>query len=163
MNDWQHNMHDYMKFGDEDIRNTISLNSNSLFGVADIFKINGSNHFKFYLISDNCYLADEWFRYIIIGKNSQGKWIYYFDTRKIAGRYFDSSHFGRGDYSPLYGLYFYDPEIKNDTIIIHYKESKDGKYITMGESEPGRHIEHGEFRFKWDEKAQWFSVEQVKY
>jgi len=40
--------------------------------------------------------------------------------------------------------------VRGDTLIIEYKSLSGDKKI-------------GEFRFKWDEAAQWFSVEQIKY
>lgn len=68
---------------------------------------------------------------------------------KIAQTYFG----GHIAYKQRGGVDYDEPKFQNDTIIVTYKNYTD----------IGKMINQGEFRFKWDEKAQWFSVEQVKY
>ena len=90
------------------------------------------------------YMVHEWEfdirgeKYILLGKLSDGTWIKYFDTRDITKKYFGTL---RGGYT--------DWHCNEGTFIISYK-------IYSPEAK-------GEFRFKWDEAAQWFGVEQVVY
>ena len=148
--DWQRKISAIMLFGSDDKNNTVPVNVM----VADILKINGSNNKIFYVIEDGYDLAEEsW--YTLIGKKSDGTWVKYFDTVTVGKTYF-----GSGDNKNMrtqWGLAFYKPETKGDTIIIHYSRNKDGRQIQRDVDE------RGEFRFKWDDKAQWFGVEQVVY
>ena len=85
-------------------------------------------------------------KYTLLGRKSDGTFVKYFDTWDISEQYF-----GKGRKMPTDA--FYDNwYCKSDTIVIEYEKF----------TRPGK-IKVGEFRFKWDEKAQWFSVEHVKY
>ena len=85
-------------------------------------------------------------KYVLLGRKSDGIFVKYFDTWIISETYF-----GQGKRIPP-GAFYSDWYCKGNTVVIEYS-----KYDKMGK------IKIGEFRFKWDEKAQWFSVEQVKY
>ena len=86
----------------------------------------------------------------IIGRQKDGKWVSYIDSVILTHKYFG----GKQAYKASDGVHYKTPEIQNDTIIIPYDfSSVNGRSITT----------KGEFRFKWDEKAQWFGIEQVVY
>ena len=75
--------------------------------------------------------------WIILGRKSDDVFVKYLETDCLKKQYFQNPRYV--DFNEIYTL--------NDTIVISYK-----------------YFEHrGEFRFKWDDKAQWFGVEQVVY
>ena len=80
-------------------------------------------------------------KYSLLGRKSDGTFVKYFDTWSISEKYFGKR------FIPNRG--FYDGwHCDRDTIII--------EYARFGER--GKKIKIGEFRFKWDDKAQWFGV-----
>lgn len=83
--------------------------------------------------------------HIVVGRKKDGTFIKYFDTRRIAKAYC-----GEWSKSNKNRPYFDRCETNGDTISFPYRliSSKD---------------EVGESRFKWDDIAQWFGVEQVAY
>lgn len=142
-------------FGDENINNSILVDT-GLYGIV-IYQLKNNSSIKFYLLMT--LEADASFtNWVCIGKKN-GKWIKYFDLKDIRKKYFGDEKF-RHYYFALslekksYNNYTY-PIIycKNDTIVMEYQkyESSTNSYTK------------GEFRFKWDEKAQWFGVEKVTY
>ena len=116
----------------------------------DIFKIDNNKDIALYLLyyyhpKKGCLIN-------IIGCRKDGIWINYIDTDQIGNKFFNNLPVGSR--SPIgsdneIGLITYCTE---DTIIMPYT-------LSVYSEE----IEKGEFRFKWDEKAQWFGVEQVVY
>ena len=96
------------------------------------------------------YMIHEWQfdsrgeKYTMLGRMKDGTFVKYFDTWDISERYFDGKY--------PHG-YFYDKWYCNGSqITIEYAQyGKSGK------------IKSGEFRFKWDDAAQWFGIEQVVY
>ena len=132
--------HGFMKFGDSNINNTVTLK----LPMFKVFSIENNQNRKFYMIN-SYYDIPEDFHYDLIGKTNNGKWAKYFDTGDIVTKYFGLRQ----------GYGFEKFKLLNDTIIIPYKLFYNGRYNNP--------TERGEFRFKWDEKAQWFSVEQIKY
>ena len=96
-------------------------------------------------------LKDEWYQsnsIVIIGRLKNGKWVKYVDTTDYIEKYFSSlkDYAGASYYAntPKYNKV----SCENDTVIIYYESGLDGD---------------GEFRFKWDDKAQWFGIEKVVY
>ena len=84
----------------------------------------------------------------IIGRRKDGSWIKYIDTENINKVYYS------GESNKNFLGYWERPHYTNiyctgDTIIMHYE------WI-------GKDIK-GEFRLKWDDKAQWFAIEQIIY
>ena len=76
-------------------------------------------------------------------------WANYIDSKKISETYF-----GGNDGYKMDGSIFYDkPKCNGNKIIIPYR-----RWHWEGTSD----IE-GEIILKWNDAAQWFSVEQVKY
>ena len=77
----------------------------------------------------------------IIGRREDGVFVKYFDMVNIRKMYFAK---------PRY-VHFTKIYTQGDSIIINYEY-----FYPNSESQ-------GEFRFKWDDDAQWFGVEQVVY
>lgn len=122
--------------GGKNINNTISMRI-----FCDVvYKVTSDEGITLYPIRF-IYSSDS--IYNIIGRRKDGVWVKYIDADKISKTYFgkDASSIG------VIG----DPLIcQGDTLILKYRKRR------------SRNAE-GEFRFKWDEVAQWFSVEQVIY
>ena len=148
--DSQENISAIMLFGGDDKRNTIPIN----IMITNILKITSSNGITFYMIEDGYDLIEE-ISYTLIGRRPDGTWVKYFDTTTVGKNYFGSGN--DNDRNNFWGLAFYKTEIKNGTIIIHYYRNKDRRPIERNVDE------RGEFRFKWDDKAQWFGIEKVVY
>ena len=121
-----------------------------------IFQIKNNHSTNFYLLCTN-EAMDSAVNWICIGKKDD-KWIKYFETNDIRKKYFgdknvrrvsfsDGSSYEASGENSIYARAY----CKNDTIVIEYRLYE--KNITK----------KGEFRFKWDEAAQWFGVEQVIY
>lgn len=83
----------------------------------------------------------------ILGKRSDGSWVLFVDSKNISKAYFG----GNEGYKLRGGIIYDEPTTKGDTIIVKYCKF------------PNFDNKLGEFRFKWDEVAQWFGVEQVVY
>lgn len=137
----------YLKFGGKDSY----LVSDST--RRDISKIETDEGITLYVL----YYRYNWYTDLsILGCLKDGTWVKYIDTSgEFQKKYF-------GDYSNgihwiIYGSEKVDSNpssyiiCKGDTIIIPYNvHSNSGK-------------SSGEFRFKWDDAAQWFGVEQIVY
>ena len=131
-----------LKFGG---KNNYILNTDS--SSKKISKIDNNKDMKFYILYHNYCVS----HLHILGKQKNGKWVVYLDSKKISERYFS----GKDGYKLDGGIIYEEPICKDDTIIV--------KYYRWSWSWKGRNEYEGEFRFKWDDKAQWFGVEQVVY
>ena len=142
-------------FGGQDVKNTIPINS-MIFG-EEIFKIATNEEITFYMIHTSYDLPDENF-WTLIGRRKDGVWVKYFDSDSVTVKYFGK--FARGGYGNVWdGLSICCDNFKvnGNTMIIEYSRY----HKTSGQR--GNFIKEGEFQFKWDDKAQWFGVEQVIY
>ena len=98
------------------------------------------------------YMVHEWQfditgeKYILLGRRADGVFVKYFDTSELNKNYFSKPK-TRADV-PCYTGW----NCKGDEISVIYQRMKDRKFVN-----------EGEFRFKWDDKAQWFGIEQVVY
>ena len=128
----------YIKFGGKN-NCTISIS-----GHNTIYKINTDRGLTLYMMR----LHSGTSHFDIIGRQKDGRWFYYIDTLKISGDYFN----GQETYKSSDGVIYEEPKFQNDVIIIPYKYQSKFKIVARGE-----------FRFKWDETAQWFGIEQVVY
>ena len=124
------------RLGGEDINNAVQVG----IGIPTKLSVIGTDTgMLLYLLTDYDPSGLTGPTQTIIGKSSDGTYVKYFDTRSMKQQYFsDPRRFHFSD-----SILFY-----KDTIIIPY-------YNT------GSKEQRGEFRFKWDDKAQWFGVEQV--
>jgi len=103
-------------------------------GNCIISKVENNKNIPLFLIFD---MGGGGITYALIGKMTKGKWVKYFDT-------FDNSK----DYS-IGKVFINEIFCREDKIIMKYRERQSNKT--------------GEFRFKWDNAAQWFGIEQIKY
>ena len=93
--------------------------------------------------------------YILLGRQTNDIWVEYFNMEDINVKYFGLH---KNDYGTTMGNrsshYYKNYYCKGDTIIVEYEGFN---------SSLKRNVKIGEFRFKWDETAQWFGVEKVIY
>ncbi len=129
------------KFGSRDLSNTIDV---GIWHGGSINKIDTNEGITLYAIRFNYCTSF----ITLIGRTKDGKWIKYFDTRDISNRY--GIKWG---YKEDGGIFYEYAKTDGDTIIIPYH-----RWHWSGESKT-----EGEFRFKWDDKAQWFGVEHIAY
>ncbi len=78
-----------------------------------------------------------------------GRWFNFVDSKNLSAEYFGGNDGYKMDGSVVYER----PKTFGGTIVIPYH-----RWHWEGDSET-----EGEFRLKWDEAAQWFSVEQIVY
>ena len=129
----------YAKFGDKNINNTIETGA----GIpTHINLIKTDSGITFYLLLniDESGLVGR--THTLLGKRSDGVFVKYFNTYDLKRQYFGRAR----------DIFFSDYRIEGDTIIIGYQRR---------DSANSRFVDAGEFRFKWDESAQWFGIEQV--
>lgn len=81
--------------------------------------------------------------FAVIGRFAGEKWVKFFDSESLNNKYFGRNNF------PHYEKI----KCEGDTLIIQYKEGYPSKNKNI----------IGEFRFKWDDAAQWFGIEHVVY
>lgn len=129
----------YTKFGDKNINNTVQVDIMH----PIVFKIKSNENITMYVVKDSYDLPWE-DSYTVIGRRSDGKWVKYIDTVEVAKNYLGTGYYGFGAMA-----------VDGDVIRIFY-ELYEGLSTSVA-------IEEGEFRFKWDEAAQWFGVERVVY
>ena len=134
------------KFGGKDSSNTVALLIEEGWGCS-ISKIPNDKGLTLYLIfHSGCVRGSE--RYIIFKVMADGKFVKMVDTNPVVESYLGLNRMG------MRGVYLEKPKIVGDTISISYNEYN--KTLK-------RDVILGEFRFKWDDAAQWFGVEQVVY
>ena len=127
-------------FGSDNIKNTINVNVM----IPKLYKINSDKGITFYSINDSYDLPEE-FTYTLLGRQTDGKWVKYFDTNELVKKYFGANQ----------SYWLKELRVSGDTIIVYYELFSGGNYRNS--------TNRGEFRFKWNDKAQWFGVEQVIY
>lgn len=112
----------------------------------NIFSIENDGGIKLYVVYHN-YCVTE---LNILGTQKNGKWVNYVNTKNLSEIYFN----GNEGYKKDGGIIYNVPICRNDTIVIQY-----GRWHWAEEvSEP-----EGEFRFKWNDAAQWFNIEHIIY
>ena len=133
-------------FGAKNASNTIEIGLGET--SATIYAIATNGLGNLYLIKGGgmTFLENCWF--ILLGRKNDGTFVKYFDTEDIHKRYFPQR----------FGYWFNDIKTQGDAIVVCYRRNLDGREMSNYSAD-----EYGEFRFKWDERAQWFSVEQVIY
>ena len=123
---------DDLRFGGKDIENTIAND----YLIIQMYKINSDEQITLYPLY-NTYGPE--LNYIIIGRRPDGRFVKYIDTNEITKRYFG---WNGENISPIV---YRNISTQGDTLIIEYQKRNGIK---------------GNFYFKWDDKAQWFSVKQ---
>ena len=124
------------KIGGKKANNTISVVAG---GRNIIYKVRSNEGITFFPVHQGDGIIDF---YTVFGRLKDGKFIKFFDTEDVVRNYLGF----RKDYFIMFTNFV----VQGDTLIMPYREVKSGKIV-------------GEFRFKWDDKAQWFGVEHVVY
>ena len=147
----------YLHYKDEDRERYVRLGGKTLTNTVkddyidygfSIFKVKSDAGYTFYLLegSRGTGTKKDSVVYDLIGRKPDGTWVKYFMTDSILKEYL-----GRDNYFSVCNV-----KMSGDTIVMQYEFIASNNYeVKSGEN--------GEFRFKWDERAQWFSVEQIKY
>ena len=117
------------RFGGTDVKNSVPIFT--LEGETNIYQIKNDGGIELYLAQTETGGGGS---IQVFGTTKEGKWVKYFDTQDAI------KNFGipRSDY--IENFFTFD-----DEIIFQYA--------------PGRWEQDGELRYKWDEKAKWFGVE----
>lgn len=127
-------------YGGKDLNNTFPFTS--AYG-CDFTQIKTDSDVTLYMVHERDYdIRGE--KYILLGRRKDGVFVKYFDTMDLTQIYFDKPKTFRE--IPYYAKW----HCIGNTIVVEYGR------LNSTSSE-------GEFRFKWDEAAQWFGVEQVVY
>ena len=111
----------------------------------DILKINTDSGLTLYAIYHEYCTS----HLSIIGRQADGKWVNYIDSKKISEVYFG----GNDGYKMENSVIYEKPISDGDTIILKYR-----RWNWENKSKP-----EGEIRLKWDDAAQWFSIAQIIY
>ena len=127
-------------FGGKDKQNTIV--SPNIVTIYDIFKIDTNEGITIYPLYRFYGPESE---YIIIGRRADGKFVKYIDTKEITKRYFGWNMQG---VSPAT---YVDLSVQGDILVMKYCYWNRVNKTTTG----------GRFIFKWDDNAQWFSVDRT--
>ena len=154
-NSYNMNNDSKIRFGGKDINNTVPISS-QVFG-EEIFKINTSEGMTFYMIHTTYDLPDETW-WTLIGMREDGTWAKYIDSDSVTVKYFGEA--ARAGYAYVWkgqSICCDNFRVRGDMIVIEYSRY----HKDLGQH--GRLIKEGEFRFKWDDKAQWFGVDHVLY
>ena len=131
------------RFGSKDINNAVQI----LPGIpTNIWRVKTNSNRTFFIIEQGS-AAGFGICHVVIGKNKDGKWVQFFDTRDVKKQYLGEK--AERNIGGEWGVFHF----AENTIIMKY-----GKYRRIDVFNA-----QGEFRFKWDEAAQWFSIEQVVY
>ncbi|WP_294156905.1 hypothetical protein [uncultured Selenomonas sp.] len=114
-----------------------------------IFRIPTNDHRVLYLLKyTGCVAGLE--TYVLMGYQSNGTFVKYFDTSEILPGYYGTDR-QRRRYIWLENAY-----CQGDTIVVEYLDTYQKKHYN-------RNDRTGAFRFRWDDNAQWFGVEHVFY
>ncbi|MBR1420747.1 MAG: hypothetical protein IJ575_06825 [Selenomonadaceae bacterium] len=132
-------------FGSKDVSNTVPVNieTYTVNPPGEIFRINSDGGIAVYSIR----FYHRTSHLTIFGRQVDGKWVKYVDSIELSKKYFG----GRDSYTDIEGLVYQNVSVDGDTIVVPY-------FIRTN---PDKNV--GEFRFKWDDAAQWFSIEQIVY
>ena len=138
--------HEELYFGSKNKSSAMKIAS-GLYGTT-IFQIKNDSETKFYILRNN-EATIGYINYVCLGKQKDGTFVKYFSTDELMQRYFGIIS-DRKKRSTIYVEKMY---CQGSTIVIEYKRSQEKQLPTTV----------GEFRFKWDDKAQWFSVDHIVY
>ena len=111
----------------------------------EVFRIDNTDKMPLYAIYHQ-YCVTE---LNIIGRQKDGEWVSYINSKDISQKYFN----GKDAYKEDGGVMYDKPICRNDSIVVVYR-----RWHWKGMSDP-----EGEFRFQWNDKTQRFSIEQVVY
>ena len=121
-------------FGGKNISNTLNIQVPQ----AVIYRIATDSKITLYCIESDYDLFED-HHYTIIGRRQDGRFVKYFDTMGLVKNYFGSRQ----------GFSFEKINFVNNQITIYYKLFYNGNYRNA--------TGQGQFKFTWDDKAQWFA------
>ena len=111
-----------------------------------IYRIYTNEDIVFYILKSAYDLDTD---YAIIGRKKDGQFVKYIDTHDISKKYFNIN---ASSGTIVYGN---DMHVQNDTLYV------DCYYYKYGtDNFPGKKL--CRFYFRWDDKAQWFGIAQLK-
>ena len=128
-----------VRVGDKDEKNTIILEA---IKNLSLHKVENDGEIRLYMIRKGNDAHEE-DGYIVFARRKDGRFVKYFDTDDIRTKNFaDGSNIAFGEI-----------KFEGDTIkIVYERRAENYTYVKIGE-----------FRFKWDDAAQWFGIEKVNY
>ena len=134
------------KFGDKNSAKTVALGAGEGESVVVSLVRSDSGQTFYWLYHSGCVGGTE--RYILLAVMPDGKFAKMIDTNSVVESYLGANR------HHMRGVYLEEAFFEGDTIVIPYSDF---------DAVLKKRLPIGEFRFKWDEAAQWFGVEQVKY
>ena len=141
-----------VKFGGKNQNNLFSLHHQIFESNCRIEKINSDKNLTLYMLIYNGSVGG--YNYVLLGRQQNGTWIKYFDTEDINTKYFGIQKSDYGITMRMRGVNYKNYYCNGDTIVIEYDNYNNSTR---------RMYKAGEFRFKWDDAAQWFGVEHIIY
>ena len=133
------------KFGNKNGTKFVSLGAGEG-ETVHISQIKNDGDITLYLLCGEGSVAGT-VNYVLLGVRPDGVWLKYFDSREITKKYFGEN------INLMKKPWYKDFICQRNTLIMKYDRYRD----------PKGYVNEGEFRFKWDDKAQWFGMEQVVY
>ena len=131
------------RYGSKDIKNAVQISP----GIpTNIWRVKTDSARTFFIIEQGN-AAGFGIYHVVIGKNKDGKWVKFFNTRDVKNQYLGKK--SERNIGGEWGVFHF----AENAIIMKY-----GKYERYNVFNA-----QGEFRFTWDDAAQWFGVEQVVY
>ena len=131
------------KFGDKNSTKTVALGAGEGESVFVSLVRSDSGQTFYWLYYSGCVGGTE--RYVLLAVMPDGKFAKMIDTNSVVESYLGANRHN------MRGIYLAEAFFEGDTIIIPY---------TDFDATLKKRVPVGEFRFKWDDAAQWFSVEQ---
>ena len=131
-----YNLHERnsIRFGGKDITKTITPKNDRPYHW--IYQIKSDEGITLYPVE----FVEPDYYWNIFGRRPDGTWVTYIDTTNIEKQYFGMNH----------SVIFRQPIAQGDMLVMKYRAWSSNE-------------EKGEFRFRWDENAQWFGIEQIVY
>lgn len=127
-----------------------NIGANLMAGEGDCVKINVLKNdggiTLFFVACNGCVVGTE--HYVMMGYGKDGKFVKYLDVGEVAEKYL-----GKGSFC-MKGCFLRKYYCRGNTIVVEYVDPK----ISKNYQTPV-----GEFRFKWNDKAQWFGAEHIVY
>lgn len=140
--------HEATYFGDKDQSNTVAVKLSA--NGASIFQIKNDGRIKLYVLQCENKISEEYImpsalssdaarKFVCIGKKADGSFVEYFNTDELRNKYFGNIN---NDIP-----YVKKVHCSGDTIVIECAQNTGAR---------------SEFRFKWNDVQQWFSVDYVE-
>lgn len=138
------------RYGDSDLGNTIDIDT----GFTKIYQLDTTENITLYVIDSCCSEFHDGINYTLIGRRQDGRFVKYLDTDSLFKRYYGKK--------TTNGVSYVIDSVKaqGGSVVFLVCSYDYNDYFGKGKFSP---IKVGEFRCKWDNNAQWFSVESILY